>query len=93
MSCYMEGRLMGVQVRMMKEERGRVEGALEEARSREVEQRSRADALKQELEVQRTQAQRHLTQVHIAPPPSSPLSGQTHPPAKSPPPYPLICLL
>ena len=54
---------MKVQVRMMKEERGRVEGALEEARSREMEQRSRADAVKQELEVQRTQAQRHLTQV------------------------------
>ena len=60
---------VGVQVRMMKEERGRVEGALEEARSRELEQRSRADALKQELDLQRTQAQRHLTQVHIHCPP------------------------
>ena len=58
-----EGGVVGVQVRMMKEERGRVEGALEETRSREMEQRSRADALKQELEMQRSQAQRHLTQV------------------------------
>ena len=54
----------------MKEDRAVAEGALEEARCKEVEQRSRADSLKQELEVQRTQVQRHLTQV---PPFPSPL--------------------
>ena len=48
---------------MMKEERLVAEGALEEARSKEMEQRSRAEALKQELDVQRAQVQRHLTQV------------------------------
>ena len=64
--------IVWMQVRMMKEERGRLEGALEEARSREMEQRSRADALKQELELQRTQAQRHLTQVRISTPSRSP---------------------
>lgn len=51
------------EVRMMKEERLVAEGALEEARSKEMEQRSRAEALKQELDVQRAQVQRHLTQV------------------------------
>ena len=65
------------QVRMMKEERAAVEGALEEARSRELEQRSRADSLKQEVEAQRSQVQRHLTQVppHALPPPCTPLGG------------------
>ena len=48
---------------MMKEERLVAEGALEEARSKEMEQRSRAEALKQEVELQRAQVQRHLTQV------------------------------
>ncbi len=52
-----------MQVRMMKEERLVAEGALEEARSKEMEQRSRAEALKQEVELQRAQVQRHLTQV------------------------------
>jgi hypothetical protein len=52
-----------VQVRMMKAERLVAEGALEEARSKEMEQRSRADALKQDLDLQRAQVQRHLTQV------------------------------
>ncbi len=58
-------RAIGVvlQVRMMKEERLVAEGALEEARSKEMEQRSRAEALKQEVELQRAQVQRHLTQV------------------------------
>ncbi|KAA6423111.1 MAG: hypothetical protein FRX49_07098 [Trebouxia sp. A1-2] len=51
------------EVRMMKEERLVAEGALEEARSKEMEQRSRAEALKQELDLQRAQVQRHLTQV------------------------------
>ncbi|KAL3150604.1 hypothetical protein ABBQ32_000411 [Trebouxia sp. C0010 RCD-2024] len=51
------------EVRMMKDERGRVEGALEEARCREGEQRRRAEGLKQDLDLQRAQAQRHLTQV------------------------------
>ena len=56
-----------IQVRMMKEERLVAEGALEEARSKEMEQRSRAEALKQELDLQRAQVQRHLTQVcHLA---------------------------
>ncbi len=48
---------------MMKEERLVAEGALEEARSKELEQRSRAEALKQEVDMQRAQVQRHLTQV------------------------------
>ena len=48
---------------MMKEERLVAEGALEEARSKELEQRSRADGLKQDLDLQRAQVQRHLTQV------------------------------
>ena len=52
---------------MMKEERGRVEGALEEARCREGEQRRRAEGLKQDLDLQRAQAQRHLTQVSHTP--------------------------
>ena len=52
-----------MQVRMMKEERLVAEGALEEARSKEMEQRSRADGLKQDLDLQRAQVQRHLTQV------------------------------
>ena len=58
-------RAIGVvmQVHMMKEERLVAEGALEEARSKEMEQRSRAEALKQEVELQRGQVQRHLTQV------------------------------
>ena len=47
----------------MKEDRALEEGALEEARSLEQEQRSRADTLKQELEAQQAQVQRHLTQV------------------------------
>ncbi|KAL0024665.1 hypothetical protein WJX77_006897 [Trebouxia sp. C0004] len=51
------------EVRMMKEERLVAEGALEEARSKEMEQRSRAEALKQDLDLQRAQVQRHLTQV------------------------------
>ena len=58
-----------MQVRMMKEDRAVAEGALEEARCREVEQRSRADSLGQELEVQRTHVQRHLTQVSALPSP------------------------
>ena len=57
---------------MLKEERLVAEGAVEEARCREGEQRSRAEGLRQEVEVQRAQVQRHLTQVRT-PPPTPPM--------------------
>ena len=51
-----------LQVRVLKEERLVCEGAVEEARSREAEQRAKALQLKQDLALQRAQLQRHLTQ-------------------------------
>lgn len=56
--------ILFVQVRVLKEERLKGEAALEVVHSKELEHRSRSDALKQDLDHQR---QRHLTQVYSQP--------------------------